>query len=297
MLPFVLYCKSYRQDVLRVRKLATSVQRFNAQQLPFYVSVPGADLALFREHLSELHVELIPDSEIVAANPSLDPGKLDALPGITSQQIVKSEFWRLNVSESYLCIDSDCEFVRPFGAEDFLTPDGYPYTIMHEAKELLQFALNHRLEKVYDYFHREHSQIMGIFERRGRAYEFGPPPLIWSRAVWQALDERFLKPRGMNFYDAVMMFPAEIQWYGEAMLKYLPYPLMPIEPLFKFYHYEPQYIEGQRLGESHERLAKNFLGVCYQSNWDKDRDLEQKKRSPASRAARWVRRNIFKRYK
>ena len=95
----------------------------------------------------------------------------------------------MGISDSYLCIDSDCIFIRPFGQSDFISPEGFPYTIVHEAKELLQFAVRHGMEKVSDDFHKERQQIMDIFGRSGHHYDFGPPPLLWSRQVWEALDE------------------------------------------------------------------------------------------------------------
>ena len=36
----VLYCKSYRDDVLRACQLIRSVERFNVDALPLYLSVP-----------------------------------------------------------------------------------------------------------------------------------------------------------------------------------------------------------------------------------------------------------------
>jgi hypothetical protein len=294
MKTIVLYCKSYRNDVLRVQRLARSIQQYNQEQIPFYVSVPVADFALFEKELAGLPVGLIKDEDIIRANPSLDQAKLDALPGGYSQQIVKSEFWRLGISDSYLCIDSDCLFIRPFTQSDFITPEGYPYTVMHQAKELLQFCANHGMEKVSDNFHKERQQIMEIFGRKGHHFDFGPPPMLWSGKVWAALDEQFLKPKNMNFYDAIMLFPGEIQWYGEAMLKFRPFPIMPVEPYFKFYYYEKHFIVGKQQGETIERLARDYMGVCYQSNWERNFDFDKK--PLLSRLARWIRRNIFRRY-
>ncbi len=166
---------------------------------------------------------------------------------------------------------------------------------MHEAKELLQFAINHDMQKVCDDFHREHQHIMDIFGRQGRHYEFGLPPMLWNCQVWQALDEQPLKPKGINFYDAILLFSCKMQWYGEAMLKFRPIPLMLVEPFFKFYHYETQYNAGKKQGETIERLARDYLGVCYQSNWEKQIDFVKK--PLLSRLARWIRRNIFRSYR
>jgi hypothetical protein len=296
MYSIAIYCKSYRNDVLRARKLVESIREFNREKLPFFISVPSEDLALFREQLAGFSIEFVSDEEIIRSNSALDWEKIAALPGWNSQQIVKSEFWRLELSDTYLCIDSDCQFIRSFGESDFLTPEGYPYTVMHEAKELLQYAVNNKQEKTYEQFHRERLELMNFFGRKGKPFDYGPPPMIWSSHVWRSLDEQLLKPRGMNFYDAILKFPSELLWYGEAMLNFLPFPLIPVEPLFKFYHYEHQYVLGCRSGDSIENLSKNFLGVCYQSNWNEGIDFSRKSKPLLSRAWRSFRKKVLGRH-
>lgn len=276
----VLYCKSYRQDLHRAHVLATSVAQFNEDHLPFYMSVPAEDMALFRARLSGLPVELLDDREIIATDSRIDEKKVAALPGGRAQQIVKAQFWRLRLGENYLCLDSDCKFLRSFSVNDFLAPDAHPYTIIHECKELLQFAATHGLSKVPRHYAEERHKIMGIFGRAGRAYDFGPAPLIWSAAVWRTLDEQYLSPRGMSFYDAIELFPSEILWYGETLLKYRPIPLWPIEPLFRCFHYRAQFRAASREGESERTIAQDYLGVVYQSNWHRQMDFE----------SRWARR-------
>jgi len=118
--PITLYCKSYRKDLKRVVRLTESIARFNVEQIPFYLSVPGTDLALFREHLTNQSVEIIDDDLILSHNVSIDKQKLHSLPGSISQQIVKSEFWRLGIADTYLCLDSDAVFIRPFSRDEFL---------------------------------------------------------------------------------------------------------------------------------------------------------------------------------
>lgn len=155
-----LYCKSYRDDVQRARRLAESVAQFNVESLPFYVSVPEDDLAIFRERFASLPAEFVTDEEIVAANPRFDRATFAKLPGRVGQQIVKAEFWRLGLSESYVCLDSDCYFLKPFRSADFLAPDGTPYTVIHESKDLLNFAERARLPKIARYRTQKCEDIM-----------------------------------------------------------------------------------------------------------------------------------------
>lgn len=280
----VLYCKSYRQDIRRAQVLAESVAQFNRERLPFYMSVPTDDLAMFKEKLSGMPVQLLDDRAIVAANPKLDAKKLAAMPGGRSQQIIKAEFWRLNLAPNYLCLDSDCKFLRDFGRSDFMAPDGNPYTIVHECKELLQFAAVHGMSKVAEFYAEERRRVMALFGRTGRTYDFGPAPLIWSGAVWRALDEQFLTPQATNLLEAIERLPSEILWYGEALLKFRLVSLWPIEPLFRCYHYRAQFDAARRQGERESMIARNYLGVVYQSNWYRALDYESRW---ARRLRRW----------
>ncbi len=286
----VLYCKSYRNDLRRLERLVHSVRQFNAESIPFYVSVPAQDFSLFEARIAGQNVNLIKDEDILLINRQIEIDKVMKLPGGLSQQIVKSEFWRMEISRTYVCLDSDCVFIRPFYFNDFISPDGHPYTVMHECKELLQFAVNHGRDDIYNTYHDIRAQLAGIVGRKGRHFDFGPIPVIWDRRVWHNLDVNFLQPRNLNFYDAILLFPFEILWYGEAMLKFRPFPIIPVEPLFRVYHIESQFMFWQDRGENIEQISKNYLGVCYQSNWQKEFDLNKK--SLASRTARWIRKKI-----
>lgn len=290
MMPIVLFCKSYRDDVLRVRRLLESIERFNIDALAVYVSVPASDAALFRERCAGQAFTLLSDEEVVGANPDLDRDMFSTLPGGISQQVVKSEFWRLGLSEAFVCLDSDCYFLRPFQSADFLAPGGVPYTVMHEAKELMQFAALSRMTQIAENWQRDSEDLKRIFGRTGRVWDFGPVPVVWSGRVWKDLDEKFLRPRGMTILDAINTHPGELRWYGEALLAFGSIPILPIEPIFRCYHYEEQYYFWKRLGETNETIAKNYLGVCMQSNWDKDLDLV--KRFKFSKLRRRIKRAI-----
>jgi hypothetical protein len=273
MSSFALFCKSYREDVLRARRLVESVARFNQADLRLFLSVPQSDLELFRETCAGLPVEVLSDETIVARNPRLDPSVYAKMPGRISQQIVKAEFWRMGFADTYLCLDSDCYFLKPFLEEDFVAPDGTPYTVMHEAKELLQFAEISGMHKIARNRERECAEIKQQFGRVGRCWDFGPVPVVWSARVWRDLDERYLQPRGRSILDAINAHPGELRWYGESLLAFRSIPILPVEPLFRCYHYEEQYYFWKRQGETEEVIARHYLGVCMQSNWDKELDV------------------------
>lgn len=287
-----LYCKSFSTDLKRVVRLADSVLRFNTDRLPFIVSVPLVELPLFKEHLAEKDVTLIADEEILRANRRLNVERVTALRGNISQQIVKSEFWRLGLSDAYLCLDSDSVFIRPFKTDEFMALDGAPYTVMTEAHELLFDSLSRGKTAVIENFLREAAQVQRIFGREGKAYSFGPMPMVWHRAVWETLESEYLLPQGMTFMNAIELAPLESRWYGEALLRFKSVDLRPCEPFFKVYHYAWQLDKDQRQHIGPEQLAQLYSGVIYQSSWERDLDWPRESGTPVSWLARRLRRSL-----
>lgn len=292
MKPFALYCKSYRVDVKRAKRLALTIEKYNADAIPFYVSCPQADLPLFQEYLSELKVTLIADEDIILSNPLHTLDAINAIPGYLSQQIVKSEFWRLGLAQAYLCLDSDCQFIRPFHEHEFLTVQGVPYTVVDECREVLIPAAMARKQKVIDNFRRESIQVQQEIGRDGKFYNFGPNCPVWHRDVWGSLEDNFLKPRQMNFAALIVQHPIEMRWYGEALLKYRAIPLIPSQPFFKMYGYAWQLRKDRSDGLSETDLAQFYCGVTYQSAWEREMDWPSEGGHLASRLGRRLRRAL-----
>lgn len=287
---FALFCKSYSTDLKRVVRLALSIQQFNSEGIHFYVSVPSSDLALFKEHLSYLNVELIADETIIEASPGIKLSQLQQMSGGLSQQIVKSEFWRLGISAAYLCLDSDAIFIRPFGVADFMEPGGIPYTVMDESHESLERVIQQKKDWIFQDYIKEADLLQALFKRAGRRYSFGPFPLIWHRAVWESLDKNYLSPKGMNLADAITQAPIESRWYGEALLAYKAVPLLPCQPLFKVYHYGWQYDQDRRNNVGKKQLKQLYSGIIYQSAWERQMDWPKEGGDLPSKIARRLRR-------
>lgn len=289
MRKLTLYCKSFRRDVLRAKTLAESIDRYNREAIPFYLSVPPDDLPLFRQHLGHTGAILISDDDIVAANPRHRPDDVNGLPGGIAQQIVKSEFWRLGHSECYVCIDSDGEFIRDFGEADFIASDGTPYTVMSEARELLEFCDRYHYPKVRENFLREAAEVQEAIGRPGKAYSFGMPA-VWSAKVWKTLEDEVLVPQNLSLGQLIERHAHELRLYGETLLKYRPIPLLPSEYLFKTYFYEPQYVLDRKRNITVDLLRLNYLGILKQSSWDEKHYGPQK--NLASRTVKAVKRLI-----
>lgn len=290
--PIALYCKSYKTDLKRVIRLTKSISQFNVDRIPFYLSVPGSDLMLFREHLAHQSVEIIEDDLIISQNCNINKQKLQSLPGSISQQIIKSEFWRLAISDTYLCLDSDAVFIRPFTRSDFLWENSIPYTVMDESREFLEAALHAGKPHLLTVFRNEATLVQRLFDRSGKAFAFGPFPLPWHRAVWKSLEDQYLRPRGMNIMDAIISAPTESRWYGEALIKYKAIQLMPCQPLFKVYHYAWQLDRDRRAGINDEHLSQLYCGVIYQSAWEREMDWPSEGGNLASRVGRRLRRTL-----
>jgi len=257
MKKIVLYCKSYRNDLERVKILYDSIQKYNVDNIPFYISVPQQDITLFKIFTNAI---LIPDEALYNV----------AGPGWIIQQIIKSSLWRLNVCENYVLIDSDSYFIKPFKVSDFMYNEDVPYTVMHEQKELFSWSISRTKELGFDPkdgFMQDRKKIMDLFRRESRYYDFGPTPSIWNCSVWKTLEEEYCKPNNLTFTNLIEFSPSELSWYGESLLAFKSIEIYPIEPLFKVFHYPQQYNEYKQQNITEEMIAQNYFGIILQSNW------------------------------
>lgn len=255
----VLYCKSYRGDFDRAVLLAESIKKYNKDNIPFFISVPNEDIEIFK---AIDNAEIVSDESIVEGMQLRDRGWV-------IQQIVKSNFWKLGLCENYVMLDSDAQFIKPFFVSDFMFDEDTPYTVCHQQKELWNWSVLKTGMLGFDpkeSFTRERLTIMEMFSRSGMVYDFGPIPVIWSTKVWKALDE-VMQLNSLTFKDLMNICPSEFTWYGEALLYSECIRLMPIEPIFKVFHYHQQYVEYKQAGISLDQISQNYMGIVLQSNW------------------------------
>jgi hypothetical protein len=274
---FAIVCKTYRPDLRRAQRLINSIATHNKDRLRVAVIVPAQDLDIFRNTLPANSCELLSDEDVVAQQPGakhLDLlGRYRATAGNKSQQVIKAEAWRALGCSAYLCTDADAVFLRDFRLSDFMTPNAEIYTQIHQSKDYLTLATNRGHPEVRDNFLRESSEFKTIFGRQGPDYDFGPIPAPWSAKVWNDLSQRYLEPRKETLWDAIEHAPCEMRWYGESLLAWGAIPILPIEPLFRVYHYDWQFSLMQKYGETKKTITNHYLGAVYQSNWQYEMDM------------------------
>ncbi len=266
MKKLILFCKSYDKDLYRARRMAESIQRFNSDNIPLYLSVPSKDLANFKKTFDDIPCCFITDETILEKSFQAY-GKIPELyPNHLIQQLIKLEFWRMGLCKNYVWLDSDSYFIKPFKIDDFFYDQETPHTICHESKDLRRFSTRHN-KKIIEDFEKMAKKIKGLFHRSGPNYDFGYPPIIWSCRVLKSLYEDYAKPNNISIYEVLYRYPCEMQLYGEYLLHSKLIPFIPIEPIFKVFHYAEQFFESQILGESEFSLSKNYFGIIMQSNW------------------------------
>lgn len=258
----VLYCKSYSKDLERCKLLLESIRKYNRDKIPFFISVPPEDILLFQNVLGKEDYTLLNDESIIQEN---------LAQSWNNQQIAKMMFWKTGITENYLVIDSDAYFIKDFYIKDFLINynDSVPYTVMHEQKELFSWTSKYKDILGFDpqeSFTECRTSIQELFDRKGRLYDFGPVPVIWSSKVWETFEEEYIKPNELTFKGVIDTIASEFSWYGEWLLVRRPIEVWPIEPIFKVFHYKQEYEQYKALGYTEEHWSKNYLGVVMQSS-------------------------------
>lgn len=258
----ILFIKSYRPDFDSLEKLLHSINVYNKDNIPVYVSVNDADFDFFVENINIASIQIIKDSDIFDYPPD---------DGWRYQQIIKSNVYRLGICKNYLCIDSDSEFIRDFYYSDFLYNDETPYTIMHESKSFLESMENIGLDSENIFFKEALRATRPLLGNMGKEWDYGPSPYLWNCNVWRHFNEIFLKKQNLNFIDFFNQIdkktpPSECVIYGEYLLRTRLIDILPVEGFFKVYHYRKQFLLEKKF-HNIDKLKKNYLGVIFQSNW------------------------------
>jgi len=255
-------------DFEYAQRLVASFHEHNPDDLHLYCVVPQSDIHEFQT-LQAPTVTVLEES--LFEHYFTQEAVSGIRPGYINQEIVKLAFWEPGLAENYFCVDSEAVFIRDIRETDFLAPDGFPYTVLVEDKDLKTdpYYFEHFWES------REHSQ-------RLIAQELGiSDPVIrtchghqvFSSEVLRDLKTSFLDPRGWTYLDALSLSPYEFTWYNLWLQKSRVIPIHQREPFVKVVHHEQEHIEFILRGMTQADLARAYLAVVVNSNFSRDKSM------------------------
>ncbi len=256
-----LFCKSYIKDIDAVERLVNSINKYNIENIPFYISIPRSDARAFKNRFGN-EINLIYDESISSELINSPINNFE--PGYINQQIVKMEIWKTGIAENYFVLDSDGWFIRSFKKSDFIAKGTTPYSVMYQDKELAYDPVYKNFFDVKKEHVKEIRKMIGGNETRYlTVHNFA----ILSSHVLRNFREKFLMPRNLTLPLILKDHSFEFSWYTEWLLKDKSIDIIPIEPLFKTYHFEEEYIIDRMRGITEKDIARSYLGICMNSNW------------------------------
>lgn len=260
-----LLCKSYAGDLEYAQRMVASFNRNNRESLHLYLVVPDSDVPAFGA-LTGANVTVM--SEQPLEKYFTHGPVLGIREGYINQEIVKLAFWELGLLDNYFCVDSDAEFIRPFGRADFMRNEREPYSVLVEDNEL----------KVEPLYYGEYWQSREQAMRRIQAEVGLDDPVVrtchghqvFSSIVLRSFAEEFLAPRHWTYLDALRIAPYEFSWYNMWLQKARLIAIHQREPLVKVFHHENQHLEYILRGVTIDDIARGYLAVVVNSNYSRD---------------------------
>jgi hypothetical protein len=262
---FSFLLKSFRDDLEYTARLLKSFHLYNRENIKLYLVVPRADQEFFLI-FKTLNVELLFD-EMFGDELVHEPVN-GTRTGYINQQIIKIMFGKLNLTENWMCLDSDGEFLRSFRISDFMFDDDTPYSVLVEDNEL-------RLDELY--FRSIFPERMRKIEKIARTFDYAAKPIltchgfqIISQKVIRDLEVNFMNKNGYRFRDLLSISPYEFSWYNIWLQKTKIIDLHIREPYFKCFHHQGQHRAYVDQGITKEHISNGYLGLVINSNYSRD---------------------------
>lgn len=259
---FSLYCKTYNKDFKSFKRLLASFEKFNKDNIKFFVSVPEADFELFKE-FDGGNVKLITDESFAGQYFETEKYSRYSI-GYINQEICKLAFFEAGYAENYLCLDSDVQFIRDFYIKDFMADSKTPYTVLVMEKELF-------CEKFYRRFTAKRKEwiekifmAVGLEDRRFRTCQ---GMQVINSKVMKSLKNDFMAPKDLSYKDLIKISPLEFTWYNAWFQKCGLVPEMAVEPFFKTFHSRVDYHFARFRNIKFENYKKEYVGIILNGNW------------------------------
>lgn len=248
----VIFTASYIVDLDRLEILKLSVDKFNADKIPFYIVVPQKDLEIIKNKIAtgneSYELKLITDEEVLISQG-------EQANGWKKQQVKKLAFVDLGLCNFYTIIDSDVYFIQDFHISDFMRDENTPYLSMKEVSQS-----------------KDKSFAKNYFNRTGENYHFVYPGQVLSRFVLEDMKKNVLEKYGLCWNDLINLSPWEYQWYGEYYLKCKIHELLPTTRLVKSFWLQRHYVFERNRGSTEEDfINQGYIAILMQNRWVKDK--------------------------
>ncbi|HON60088.1 MAG TPA: DUF6492 family protein [Smithella sp.] len=248
----VIFTASYINDLDRLEILKASVDKFNADKIPFYIVVPQKDLDIIQNRITTgkepYELYFVADEDILEP----DDGQMD---GWRKQQLKKLAFWELGLCNFYVIMDSDVYFIRDFHVSDFMRDENSPYLSMDEVLET-----------------QDKNYAKNYFRRTGKNYTFVFMGQVFSKFVLEDMKKNVLDKNGLSWRDLISLSPWEFQWYGEYFLQSRIHELLPTNKLVKSFRIQLQYVLERFRGYTPDDFVnQGYIAVHMQNRWVKDK--------------------------
>jgi hypothetical protein len=163
-------------------------------------------------------------------------------------------------------------FIRDFCRADFMADGQTPYTVLVMDKDL-------SVEKYYRGFWENRQALVkkiydavGLADRRLRTCH---GMQVLNAKVLKSLKEDFLPSRNWQYKDLIAFSPYEFTWYNAWFQKCGLVREFAVEPFFKTFHMREEYAFSRLKLIKEQDLAKAYVGIVLQSNWQKGGSLRQ----------------------
>ncbi len=266
---FVLFCKSYIGDLERAKNLKKTIDKYNIECIPLYFVVPQSDIKIMSEQIitgeENYEVNFVSDETVLSL-------KKNNVQNWYTQQLIKLNFWKLNICNHYLCLDSDCLFIRNFFVRDFLYDQNTPYLPLTEPlkgietafMQLFRYGQCKSEEDIWN------SISKNYLERDGKRFCLNVPPIL-STEVLKNMENNYLKTKKMTFSDLIDINPYEYEWYCDYLLKYQPIKYVVCQTFFFSFYTETLYQIYRLLGFDLSILSQYYVGIILHEGYIKDK--------------------------
>ena len=256
----VLMCKTYIKNLPALKILKESIDAHNTDKIPFYIVAPSADMDAIKSEIitgtEDYKIDVMTEEPLLEGK-TLGQGWLD-------QQVAKLRFYKTNLCDFYLVLDSDSYFIKDFFVDDFMYDDETPFIVCHEGKA--GTLLNTKFGNTSAMYGKEQF-IKKFFGRKGKDYRFLTSPFMFSAAVCRALDEEF----GAAW--CIELCSCEAAWHGEYLLK-SGAKYKPTEPFFEAMVYQGKLDLWRKLKITTKDISAQYLGIVMQDKLLKEHRYE-----------------------